>query len=155
MSEFKTMINKLRAFHKGRMIYEEWHNRENVKGYFEEIVNKITNIDDDTFIIFYFSHENGIQWHNSEILDGKTMCFTNLYDKNGKEIYEGDIIKFVGEDFEYVYVVKYETTDKYVGFMPFCGGNNDCCNCDPEADYTKSEVIGNIYENPELLEVKE
>jgi len=77
-------------------------------------------------------------------LDGwKTMQFTGLQDKNGKEIYEGDICKYffydnpIGEIDEVKYFERY--AQYRLGGYPFgMDGFHDC------------EVIGNIYENPEL-----
>lgn len=62
--------------------------------------------------------------------------YTGLRDKDGVEIYEGDIL--TDEDTTKPSVVKYDD-----GFYEFDGG---CIISDGE-----SKVIGNIYENPELL----
>lgn len=70
------------------------------------------------------------------------MQYTGLHDKNGKEIYEGDILSFEVFAYKTQGIVKYiengfwltnEIGDRYV----------------PDLEY--SEVIGNIYENPELV----
>ena len=66
------------------------------------------------------------------------MQFTGLLDKNGKEIYEGDILKYRGKlSFnDPPFVVEWQNDDaRWTEFYP---SNN-------------FEVIGNIYENPELL----
>jgi len=78
------------------------------------------------------------------------LQFTGLYDKNGKEIYEGDIIRH--KEF-YDYCGKHDITKSYVkfefgGFYPFAD-NNDY---QPYPEPNETEVIGNIYENKELLE---
>ena len=71
------------------------------------------------------------------------MQFTGLKDKNKKEIYEGDIIKYMAG----VSVVSYAN-----GCFSFRGNG---VKCEPLFYYKIYEVIGNIYENPELLtEVK-
>ena len=88
------------------------------------------------------------------------MQSTGLKDKNGKEIFEGDIVKryrspFFKAKWEYQIetVIKEEASlllgrefGKNFGTIPFNS---------PFAQSVLLEVIGNIYENPELLEDKE
>ena len=64
-----------------------------------------------------------------------TICqFTGLIDKNGKKIFEGDIMNNPGNVVEFC-------TD---GF---------CINGDsPLVFWTKTEIIGNIHDNPKLLQ---
>ena len=81
--------------------------------------------------------------------DEYLMQSTGLLDKNGKEIFEGDIIKMskdVSVDTTYYEVVRrrggaYSLESKQHG-------------CDLWIRHTDCEIIGNIYENPELLEVE-
>ena len=73
--------------------------------------------------------------------DLQVMQFTGLLDKNGKEIYEGDVIND-GYGGNVVYI------DRYAGFYI----QNSHANALPLADaiYDK-QIIGNIHENPELV----
>lgn len=71
------------------------------------------------------------------------MQFTGLHDKNGKEIYEGDILRRLNGRID---VVEFES-----GCFVVRHPNGDC---DFIAQVNNYEVIGNIYENPELLEAK-
>lgn len=80
------------------------------------------------------------------------MQSTGLKDKNGKEIFEGDIVDYKGRKA----VVKWHGS--YASFIyRFVDGMQErVSEWDPLflACY-HFEVIGNIYENPELLEVEE
>lgn len=104
------------------------------------------------------------------------MQFTGLKDKNGKEIFEGDIvfvrpfidfkkygiIKFVDGAFRVVWVLKAHGLNKNGEYLTF---DSDVV----EWEYikrvfgedilgdvsSKIEVIGNIYENPELVDIVE
>ncbi len=79
-----------------------------------------------------------------EIIPETVGQYTGLTDKNGKKIFEGDIVKaitsnIVGEDFEATVVVNLDNYELM---------------CDIEHSH-ELEVIGNIHNNPELLEVQD
>lgn len=77
--------------------------------------------------------------------------YTGLKDKNDKEIYEGDIVKSISGKIGYViflqqemgYVVVWDNCDTRLGHRSR-GGRYDVDS--------SIEVIGNIYDNPELVE---
>lgn len=78
--------------------------------------------------------------------------FTKLYDKNGKEIYEGDILgteeKVVGWVKDDVRGYCYDVV--YINHP--AGESNWTLYSTVEDDYPEGiKVIGNIYDNPELL----
>jgi uncharacterized phage protein (TIGR01671 family) len=89
------------------------------------------------------------------------MQFTGLLDKNGKKIFEGDIVRFRR------YYEKSDELDQGIGVVEFCKRDclyylqlTQCKQIKPKpsgffrglGDLGLCEVIGNIYENPELLE---
>lgn len=75
--------------------------------------------------------------------------YTGLKDVNGKEIYEGDIV-LINKEKNIKGIVKYSET--YAEFI-VVNTNNITDEYEPLADYKKYlEILGNEYENPELLE---
>ena len=79
-----------------------------------------------------------------------TMQSTGLHDKNGREVFIGDIIKCTRGCPHEVYLEK-EYGGTYVGGMPaiYLKGIRE-----GYAWTGAEEILGNIYENPELLEVE-
>ena len=77
----------------------------------------------------------------------ETVCqFTGLYDKNGRKIFEGDIVKWTGSLYKVVFEQRFGTA--YFGIKIsdyetwyFC---NSCAA-------NLMEIAGNVYDNPELL----
>lgn len=103
---------------------------------------------------------NGI---NLDMTECVIMQSTGLKDKNGVEIFEGDILKIIevtNEGIsEYItdviwedcsFVFKSEGVDYYDTFLGAFSG-------DPNTTYPLFEllVIGNVWDNPELLEIEE
>lgn len=93
--------------------------------------------------------------------DVKALCrYTGRTDKHNKEIYEGDIIKTVDHftSTERYGIVKWDTewAQFFIEKMPW--DDDDRVWYDemgPRFTWDKLEIVGNIYDNPELLEVRE
>lgn len=87
-----------------------------------------------------------------DIEDMILMQYTGLYDKNGKEIYEGDIVR-IPNDYE-LYGTNageaYEVYFAYGGFRLKPKYNSKARGYWLEDD-NEIEIIGNIYESKELL----
>ena len=102
---------------------------------------------------YYVKILEGIRWIHY-IIDGDTKYyihdlktlgqFTGLKDKNGKEVYEGDIVSYTDKD---------DPEDNYVDVLiweehGYTTKKNGIWSSFPKG----YEVIGNIYENKELLD---
>ena len=100
--------------------------------------------------------------------DIELMQYTGLKDKNGKEIYEGDIIRirmYKGnyENYKITWINDYHEVEEdnpnidmeTAEFIAINEKEGIDFNWIDSSIWFKCEVIGNIYENPELMEVKE
>lgn len=101
-------------------------------------------------------------------IDPDTLCqYTGLADKNGKKIWENDILRysydydgspFLKDGEEIKYRAGAVFWSGWRGSWAVCGrGNKKCTNNDVfkyNRNPNRTEVIGNIFDNPELLEVE-
>lgn len=132
---------KFRAWDDGKMIYEKdiWH---------------LSLEDNDVYRLakFFCNVRN----------DCKIMQFTGLLDKNGKDIYEGDIVSFgnrmyeVSINFNGYYLQRYKLSNGK--FKPSFQYSMSLITKPRKGDRGENggivehaEVIGNLYQNPELI----
>ena len=121
-------------------------NGEWVEGYYQKRYGLLGN---EEHLIFHA--DSHTVWEYSKI-DPKTLCqFTGLCDKNGEKIWENDIC-----DRKEIYpeVVKMNTGDWTLDYSYVFGKEygTDFCNLGFYVVRRKCvEVIGNIFDNPELL----
>lgn len=89
--------------------------------------------------------KNGLHEHDVELEDGRfvLMQFIGLLDLNGREIYEGDLIEGWGG----VYKIKFKN-GRFVGISK----DSHSYIVEPVETIKGGNIIGNVWENPELLE---
>jgi uncharacterized phage protein (TIGR01671 family) len=100
----------------------------------------------------------GVTFSNSELKtdeikykDCTVQQFTGLFDKNGKEIYEGDIVKYTVIPDYYPSDKPYETITKVELKLSTNLDTEHGGGPDGTTRYENIEVIGNVFENPELV----
>lgn len=108
---------------------------------------QIESINFETKVLGVYMEMDGKGYHQLRISDFDIMWFTGLQDRNGKEIYGGDIIKTI---LGHTAVVEWGNEDgRYLAFtvtrrIMYVGRE------------PKVEVIGNRFDDPDLLgEVRE
>jgi uncharacterized phage protein (TIGR01671 family) len=99
---------------------------------------------------FFFKPDNNIVGYPSVIME-----YTGLNDINGVEIYEGDIVKRTFKMFDFDtndYIEKTEVSFvEYMGKGFWVKGESFGWEGEEMWDWNKIEVIGNVYETPELI----
>lgn len=94
-----------------------------------------------------FTEENGI----FEVRPDTICRCTGLNDKKGDLIWENDIVRVKYSDgFEEITEVAYSKN----GYSPYLN-EYECEDCCSYCEVTEIEIIGNIFDNPELLESEE
>ena len=115
--------------------------------YFVEVENNEDKIGFEH--LSFIKEKYGDHYHNYEV-DPKTVGqYTGLKDKNGKEIYKGDIVKTIDlDDYEKPFDIVEEVIIDNGLLIPFY-------DFDTREEYFYDlfewEIIGNSYENPNLL----
>lgn len=124
--------------------------------------------------------DNADSYYNHEVIPETAGQFTGLHDKNGKEIYDGDVLKtthkkssgpIMYQTLAHIYnVVEWDefTSNDVVLFQNGCFGVLESTSLDGDVSgpflplYENgmwanhvSAVIGNIHDNPELLQERE
>lgn len=117
---------------------------------------------------------NGTNIFN-DLIDPETLCqYTGLTDKNGKKIWENDILRghkndndlarVVFGEFNVIDAETLEVVDRVIGWHTEVIETDTLSKCEPFClpmplsdfyiERSEFEVIGNIFDNPELLEVR-
>lgn len=107
-------------------------------------------------------NEDGIYCRHVEVYPDSVGQFTGLHDKNGKDIYEGDIVRWEYKDHDAytgwcgiqkrICKVVFEYGSFRIDAYPYHLGS--CEDFYEEPETYGLEIMGNVYDNPELLESK-
>lgn len=117
--------------------------------------NLITNErnENQKYIGYIFDERNGVieDFDLVEVIPDTLCQYTGLTDKNGQKIWENDICEMVYDGKIHIYVVVWDKTE--LDFKGTNGKENYGRNFEYLGCCEEIVVIGNIFDNPELLEV--
>lgn len=123
-------------------------NGELIEGFYAKSGDRTFIIIDNDFAVGYVTMK--------EVIPETVGQYTGMKGKNGVKIFEGDIIRtrgYYGKEIGVIRRGEYAVYSRYVFGGYYCADKTSAL-----IEWTSSwscEVIGNIYDNPELLEVKE
>lgn len=136
----------MREYRGKRIDNGEWAYGDSIKNKDKYFIHPQANV---------FKVENGLAkiMVCHEVIPETVGQFAGLTDKNGKKIFEGDIVKNARYR-EMPFIVKY--VQSRGGYFPFASGDGcGCCEIETitpdENGQVDVEVIGNLHNNPELL----
>lgn len=116
--------------------------------YFPDMLKKTHDSTVTWAFIKEYDYENA-KSITQEVYKETVGQYTGLKDKNGKEVYEGDII---GNDTTYKLLVNIDKGHTCIKFKNHNTEYNEFIT-QREIDEEEYYILGNIHENPELLEV--
>lgn len=104
----------------------------------------------DTKVIGVYLEMDGKGYHELRMSDFILMQYTVRTDRNGREVYEGDYLRD-REAHDEIYYYKVIWSD-FMGCFIYedCFGDKEQFGAD-DIEWSQTEVIGNIHDNPELL----
>lgn len=138
--------------------FRVWDNIE--KDYLNEEDIAIDNLS-NIFIFERYDKNDSDLWYTRLLPDPGNKRhvieqFTGLKDKNGTEIYEGDVVKVKHKDWiePTIHIVKWFGDEEYPAFnlKPELDEAVNSIALVAQSDFFSVKVVGNIHENPELLE---
>ena len=131
---------------------------KNVHWVWGDLFHAGTEPSDGEFAISYWDDEDG--WMNENVQPGTIGQFTELTDKNGKRIFEGDILRspsgnIVAVEFGYKeHIVKHGRpyiTDSFACYGWIARNVKSGITDFFDNEFAAGEVVGNIHDNPELI----
>jgi len=160
MDNKQNRVIRFRAWdtNKKTMLYERDHTGVDEDGDEHDFVERIIQIDEERFMFFMSRcvYSENCNFNDGDVIRGPLMQFIGLKDKKGKDIYEGDIVRFEVEN-EDMWSGDNQGVIQYEKYRPMFNiqtqnSGDITIGCGYDAYSGTLEVIGNVHENGDLLD---